>query len=100
MHESLTATRHSRDSKLRNNLEKTFRPVVKSGEPQQESNARECQVETQGERNGWGRNGQERMGKEWLGMNGLKTYSPSPLNIPNKRQPLLRFVCKPFKVLP
>jgi hypothetical protein len=50
--------------------------------------------------------------KEWMGRNRmegkgrnqsrlLKTYCHSPLNIPNKRQPLLCFArCFPFKVLP
>ena len=69
MPESLTSTRHSRDSKPRNNLEKTFHQVIKSGDDQQESNARECQmVRTKRETQAGNPRGKERTGtkgKEW-----------------------------------
>ena len=98
MHESLTATRHSGDSKRRNNLEKTFHQVVNSGDDQQESNARECQmVRTKRETQAGNPRGKERIGKErkeWIGKertgkegrNALETYYLTPLNIRNNRE--------------
>lgn len=108
MSESLASTRHSRDSKRRNNLEKTFHPAVNSGGSPAGKQSEGLPAGTShkvlltrfshAERNGWEGNDQGRKGKEGEEMKLLETYYPSPSNILNKRQPWLCFACCfPFK---
>ena len=67
MHESLTAIRHSGDSKRENFLEKTFRQVVKSGDLRPGKQGEQSPGGTYQERNP---SGKERMGKERTGTKG------------------------------
>ena len=105
-HASPTTTRDSRDSMPGKQSEKTLRPASISSEDRQESNARDCQVvlltryfsqgktrERTRERNGQeGKERKER--KERRGMETLKTYCLTLINISNKRDsfPLLRLL--------
>jgi hypothetical protein len=94
---SLTAIRDSGDSKRGNFLEKSFRSVIKSGDPRpgkqregtpggtyQEINPRDKpKRETQGERSREGMDREGMKGKELTGINTMGTYPLALLNIRN-----------------